>query len=203
MESFQCPVLPLPPISVIAGYFPQFACALYDGVELRPNLRTLQATFASTAVNTFVETSFDEQLSSFALFAGATVLIDPTNNIPGNPLKTLSDAAQVIASGIALTITVRGRGDDYTPVPTPTPISMIPRVLNPTVGLWAWDMPDNVKARFVIFNPPPVAPFTVWCVLGFYQLASSGRAYMTGLTREDARARLRKVGILPPLPQAA
>lgn len=193
------PVLPLPPLEVVAKYFPNFALALYEGVELRPNLRTLQANFSTTTLNTRLDASFDEQVSSFSLFAGCTVDIDPTGNLNGNALKTLSDQAQVAVSGMVLRFTVRGRGDDYSPVPTDTPLIMVPRVLNPTVGLWAWDNPDNVKATFTINAYVPAAPFTVWAVFGFYQLASGGEQYMS-MPRHCARDELIKRGVLCPCP---
>ncbi|MGH3514302.1 MAG: hypothetical protein ACRDRB_18820, partial [Pseudonocardiaceae bacterium] len=163
----------------MAKYFPNFALALYHGVELRPNLRTLQANFSTTAVDTRLDASFDEQVSSFSLFGGSSVIIDPTSAFNGNPLKTTSDANQEVVSGIVMRFTVRGRGDDYTPVPTDTPLHLVTRVLNPTVGLWAWDNPDNVKATFTINGFVPAAPFTVWVVFGFYQLASDGMKYMS------------------------
>jgi hypothetical protein len=193
------PVLPLPPLEVVAKYFPNFALALYEGVELRPNLRTLQANFSTTTVNTRLDASFDEQVSSFSLFAGCAVRIDPTSNIIGNPLKALSDAAQVEVSGIVMRFTVRGRGDDYSPVPTDTPLIMVPEVLQPMVGLWAWDNPDNVKATFTINAYVPAAPFTVWATFGFYQLASDGLRYMS-MPRHCARDELIKCGVLCPCP---
>lgn len=195
----QTPVLPLPPLEVIAKYFPNFALALYHGVELRPNLRTLQANFSTTTVNTRLDASFDEQVSSFSLFGGAGLIIDPTSNINGNPLKTTSDTNQANVSGIVCRFTVRGRGDDYSPVPTDTPLTLIPKILNPTVGLWAWDNPDNVKATFTINGFVPAAPFTVWLVFGFYQLASDGLKYMS-MPRQCARDELIKCGVLCPCP---
>jgi len=196
---FNQPVLPLPPLEVVAKYFPNFALALYHGVELRPNLRTLQANFATTTVNTRLDASFDEQVSSFSLFGGAAVVVDPTSNINGNPLKSVSDANQAIVSGIVVRFTVRGRGDDYSPVPTDTPLILVPRVLNPTVGLWAWDNPDNVKATFTINGFVPAAPFTVWLVFSFYQLASDGLKFMS-MPRHCAREELVKCGVLCPCP---
>jgi hypothetical protein len=193
------PVLPLPPLEVVAKYFPNFALALYHGVELRPNLRTLQANFASTTVNTRLDASFDEQVSSFSLFGGAAVIIDPTSAFIGNPLKSTSDKNQADVSGLVMRFTVRGRGDDYSPVPNDTPVTLIPKILNPTVGLWSWDNPDNVKATFTINGYVPAAPFTVWVVFGFYQLASDGLKYMS-MPRHCARDELIKCGVLCPCP---
>jgi hypothetical protein len=193
------PVLPLPPLEVVARYFPNFALALFRGVELRPNLRTLQANFSTTAVNTRLDASFDEFVSSFSLFGGVASIVDPTNAFNGNPLKTQSDAAQAIVSGITLRFTVRGRGDDYSPVPTDTPLILIPKVLNPTVGLWAWDNPDNVKAIYTINGFVPAAPFTVWTTFAFYQLASDGLRFMS-MPRHCAREELYKLGVLCPCP---
>ncbi|HTA17768.1 MAG TPA: hypothetical protein VK989_00665 [Polyangia bacterium] len=195
------PVLPLPPLEVIAKYFPQFALALWDGVELRPNLRTLEANFSTTTINTQLDASFDEQISSFSLFGGAAEVIDPTGNLNGNPLKSMSDRAQARVSGIVVNFTVRGRGDDYSPVPTDTPLELVPAVLNPTVGLWAWDNPDNVRARFTINGFVPAAPFTVWLVFGFYQLASRGCDFLR-LDRQCARDKLIKCGVICPCPPA-
>lgn len=193
------PVLPLPPLEVVARYFPNFALALHKGVELRPNLRTLQANFSTTTLNTRLDASFDEFVSSFSLFGGAAVVIDPTSNLIANPLKSLSDQAQAVVSGIVMRMTVRGRGDDYSPVPSDTPLILIPRVLNPTVGLWSWDNPDNVKATFTINAYVPAAPFTVWVVFAFYTLASSGYEYLC-MPRECARQELIKCGVLCPCP---
>jgi hypothetical protein len=193
------PVLPLPPLEVLGKYFPQFALALWHGVECRPNLRTLQANFSTTTVNTRLDASFDQQISSFSLFGGSGIVIDPTSFIPGSPLKTQSDDHQAAVSGIVARITVRGRGDDYSPVPTDTPLILVPRVLNPTVGLWAWDNPDNVKATFTINGFVPAAPFTVWLVFSFYQLASDGLKFMS-MPRHCAREELVKCGVLCPCP---
>jgi hypothetical protein len=205
MQSPQA-VLPLPPLEVLARYFPNLALALFRGVAIRPNLRTLQANFSTTAANTRLDASFDEQISSFSLFAGCAFVIDPTSNLPMNPLKTMSDTFQAEVSGIVMRFTVRGSGDDYSPLPTDTPLALVPKVLNPTVGLWAWDNPDNVKATFTINSPPPAAPFTVWMTFGFYQLASDGFPFLN-MPRECAQEDLIKCGLLcpcaPPLQIAA
>lgn len=190
---------PLPPLEVIARYFPQFALAVYEGVEVRPNLRTLKVTFSTTALNTFLPASFDEQLGSFSLFSGVSHIIDPTSAFAGNPLKSTSDANQAIVSGVAMRFSVRGRGDDYNPVPNDTPLFLVSRVLNPSVGMWAWDMPDNVKATYTIIGFVPAAPFTVWTTFGFYVLASSGLPYLA-IPRQTAIQRLVAAGVLPPAP---
>lgn len=196
------PVLPLPPLEVLARYFPHFALAISEGVEVRPNLRTLKAVFSTTTLNTFVPASFDEFVSTFSLFGGVANVIDPTGAFNGNPLKTTSDANQEVVSGITLRLTVRGRGDDYSPVPTDTPLHLVSKTLNPTVGLWSWNNPDNVKATYTIQGFVPAAPFTVWTVFAFYVLASEGMKYFS-MPRRDAIARLMAAGILCPCPAPA
>lgn len=193
---------PLPPLAVLAEYFPSFALALHEGVQLRPNLRTLRATFSTTTLNTQLPASFDEQVSSFSLFGGVSHIVDPTGAFNGSPLKSTSDANQAIVSGVTMKFTVRGRGDDYSPVPTDTPLYLVSRVLNPTVGLWSWDNPDNVKATYTINGFVPASPFTVWTVFAFYQLASDGLKYFS-MSREEARCRLIKCGVICPCPPPA
>lgn len=187
------------PFETLARFHPQFALAIDDGVPCRPNIRGLSADFDTTAqIGSFEPASFSEIISSYSVFAGVDITIDPTGLLPGNPLKYLSDVSQALESGITFTLTVRGRGDDYTPIVDETPLQSVPQVLAAAVGIWNMDNPDNVKARFTLAAFPlgsssVGAPFTVWMTFSFLVLGAEGARYMC-MCAKDARDELRRRG---------
>ena len=191
----------LPPFATLARYFPQFALALDDGIPANPNSRILQAKFSTTQVpQPAVTASFSTIIPTLSVFGGATVTIDPTNALAGNPLKTISDTFQAMTSGITVTFVVRGPRD-YSPLPDETPLQSVEKAWAPFVGKWAMRMPENVKAQFTLQSTPPAAPLTAWIVMTFFQLATPDADPYLAMPRADAIAELRKRGIL--LPAAA
>lgn len=188
--------LAVPPMGTLAAYHPQFALAILSGVPVRPDVRVLSVTFDSSAeVGNVRPASFAEIISSYSVFSGCDLTIDPTSAFPGNPLKFLNDVGQALVSGITFTLTVRGRGDDYSPISDETPLQSVPRLLSAAAGVWNLDNPDNVKARFTLAalpngSPLPGFPFTIWLNLAFLMLGSEGAKFMC-LSAQDARVRLK------------
>jgi hypothetical protein len=190
----------MPSLTTLAEYHPQFALAIAMGVPKRPNMRTVQAQFANSSVPQNKPASFDQGfqgpgfVSTYSVFTGFHHSIDPTNAFGGNVLKTLSDEMQSWVSGITMTMTVRSDGSDYTPIPFDTPLQLVPRVLNPTAGMWSMDNPDNVKIVFTLQAAPPASPLTVWGVFSFLVLGEGARPFIC-MDPGEARAELRKLGI--------
>jgi hypothetical protein len=189
--------LAVPAFSTIAAFHPQAALAIACGVPVRPNLRSLSVEFDSTAfLGQVLPTSFTEIISSYSIFGGADITIDPSNAFPGNPLKFLNDIGQVLESGILFEMEVRSRGDDYNPVPDPTPLQSVARLFSAAVGIWTMDNPDNVKARFTLQSFPNSAPasnafpITVWVNFMFLVLGSEAQQFFC-VPPGEARKRLR------------
>jgi hypothetical protein len=191
--------LSVPSFTTIAAYHPQAALAIASGVPVRPSIRPLSVTFDSTAfVGQQKPASFAEIISSYSIFAGADITIDPSNAFEGNVLKYVNDQAQMEAeTGITMTLEVRGLGSDYNPVPEPTPLQSVGRLFSAAVGIWTLDNPDNVKALFTLNTPPNAAPestafpITVWFNFGFLVLGEGAGNFMC-MAPADARKMLRE-----------
>jgi hypothetical protein len=175
--------------STLAAYHPQFALAILHGVPIRPNLRTLQATFPNLAAGESEPASFDQQISRYSVFAGCAVTIDPTNAFVGSSLKTMSDFFQAKVSGITMNLVIRSRGSDYAPVIDDIPLQLLESTLNPGAGTWKFDNPDNPKAQFTIQTPPTDAPFTVWVTFNLLVLGDGNEEFLC-LDRAVAQERL-------------
>jgi hypothetical protein len=175
--------------STLATYHPQFALAVLQGVALRPNLRTLQATFPNLAAGEAVPASFDQQISRYSVFAGCAVTIDPTNAFGGSSLKSMSDYFQAKVSGITLNLVIRSKGSDYAPIIDDIPLQLLEATLNPGAGTWKFDNPDNTKAQFTLQTPPTDSPFTVWVTFNLLVLGDGSQDYLC-LDREIAQQKL-------------
>jgi hypothetical protein len=169
----------------LVTFHPQFALAILNGIGVRPSTRIVQATFPSTTLNQEVPGSFDAVITTYSVFGGIDIGIDPTNAFAGNPQKAQSDFFQAWgASGIRVQIQARTRGDnDYNPIPSDLPLQMVPSVLNKTAGAWKMINPDNVKVLFTLAQLPPggtaAAPLTVWMAWSFLCLGPGGEDYLS------------------------
>jgi hypothetical protein len=189
--------LSVPSLVTLAQYHPQVALAVAKGVPLRPNLRPLSVELQNSQLGQPVNASFQEIISVYSIFSGIKVTIDPTNNLVGNPLKYLADAAQPLTSQITLSLLVKSNdGTDYAPVPDDTPLQGLEDAFAPSIGIWRMVNPENVKARFILQSQAEGDNFTVWVIFTFLVLASSGQNFM-GIAPDAARAELVKMGILP------
>jgi hypothetical protein len=189
--------LSVPSLVTLAQYHPQVALAVAKGVPLRPNLRPLSVELQNSQLGQPVNASFQEIISVYSIFSGIKVTIDPTNNLAGNPLKYLADAAQPLTSQITLSLLVKSNdGTDYAPVPDDTPLQGLQDAFAPSIGIWRMVNPENVKARFILQSQAEGDNFTVWVIFTFLVLASSGQNFM-GVAPDAARAELVKMGILP------
>lgn len=188
------PGLITPPLSTIAAYHPQFALAIANGCRARPNMRTVSAKFSAVSVGQTLPAPFDTQMGGPAIFCGAAVSIDPTGAFAGNPLKSMSDTFQAMTSGILFNMTVRSDGEDYSPIPASaeTPLQLVPGVLNPTAGMWTFDMPDQLDANFTVAAAQPAAPFTVWVAFSFIVLKRADANPFLCMTAQKARQKLRE-----------
>jgi hypothetical protein len=182
-----------PSLAKIAEYHPAFALAAFEGIGVRVDMRPLSVEFTTqAAIGQVLPASFAEIISSYSVFVGADLTLDPTSAFPGNVLKNLSDVTQARVTGITFTLLVRANGDDYAPVPEETPLQSVVRLLNAGAGVWALDNPDNVKARFTLasLQQPTALPFTAWLTLCFYVLGPEGQKYLC-MDADTARKVLR------------
>ncbi|MGH2998477.1 MAG: hypothetical protein ACRDNM_04175 [Gaiellaceae bacterium] len=194
----------VPSLVTLAQYHPQVALAVLNGVPLRPNLRPLSQELQNSQIAQPQPASFSEVISQYSIFGGVHVTIDPTNNIIGNPLKYLSDAAQPLTSGITVNLLIKSRdGVDYAPIPDETPLQGLPAAFAPAVGIWRMVNPENVKLNFTVQTAfAGDGPITVWAIFTFWVLASVGEAF-TRMGVDEARRRLAALGYGPPWPVAA
>jgi hypothetical protein len=188
-----------PSLVTLAQYHPQFALAVLNGVAVRPNLRPLSIELQNSQIGQPQPASFQEVISQYSIFAGVGLTIDPTNNIPGNPLKTLADGAQPLTTGVTVNMLVKTNDPpDYSPIPDDTPLQSLPAAFAPSIGIWRMVNPENVKVRFTLQTPAEGDPFTVWLVFCFLVLGAQGTGYLQ-MTAADARAALAKMGYGPPV----
>jgi len=189
-----------PPMETIAAYHPYFALAALEGVPVRPNLRTVQAVFGAFNLNQPVEESFDQQITGLSLFTGASYSLDPITAFVGNLFQYVSAEAEQAVTGITCDILVQARGEtNYAPIPTQTPLQLVPQVLGGAAGVWAMDLPDNVKVRFTLTAAPAGAPpLTVWLVFAFLVLGSCReRDTIMCMDRRKVREELARQGYGP------
>lgn len=186
----------LPPWETMVAYHPQFALAAWCGVPVRPNVRTLSFDFSSDAPGgTPVPSVFGSPISTYSIFVGCDVLIDPTASFANNVLKTLSDTLQARVSGMTMTLQVDGREGHYTPIADDCPLGSVAEMLNVSAGSWSLDNPENLNAKIQIQAPGPAAPFAVWMPFTFLILgAGTKRGDYMVLSRAQARKCLRDEG---------
>lgn len=184
-----------PSFDVLVAWHPQFALAVLEGVEVRPNLRTVEAVFSSFALNTPLQEAFDTQITGYSIFSGCDITLDPTNAFQGNLFKGLNDVTQGLVTGITSRLMVLSRGEhNYFPIPSQTPLQMVPQVLSRAAGIWHLNSPDNVKMDFtLIATPPGEGPLTVWATFSFLVLGEGGEQFLC-LSPRQARAQLRAMG---------
>lgn len=179
----------------LCTFHPQFALAILHGIGVRPSTRIVQATFSSVVLNQQIPASFDAIITSYSVFGGVDITIDPTNAFPGNPQKAQSDFFQAWgASGIRVQLAAYTKGDNtYNPIPSDMPLQAVPALLNKTAGAWKMENPDNIKAQFSLASLPPggatAIPFTVWMIWSFLCLGPGGENFLS-LSAVEARRRL-------------
>lgn len=179
----------------LCAFHPGFALAVWNGISVRPSVRIIQGVFSSTALNQRVPGAFDSIITSYSVFTGCEISVDPTNAFAGNPQKAQSDFFQAWgASGLRVQLQARTKDNvDYDPIPVDTPLQMVPAIMRKAAGIWKLINPDNVKAEFTLAAVPAggagAVPFTVWLSFGFLTLGPGGEQY-TCLDFLTARARL-------------
>jgi len=179
----------------LCTFHPAFALAILNGISVRPSTRVAQATFSSATLNQQIPASFDDVITTYSIFGGIDIGIDPTNAFPGNPQKAQSDFFQAWgASGIRVQLAARTVGDnDYNPIPNDVPLQMVPSILNKVAGAWHLQNPDNVKLQFTLAAVPPggttAVPLTVWMVFSFLVLGPGGENFLR-MSPAKARAAL-------------
>lgn len=180
----------IPPLAVLEEWHPQFALAIRRGAPARPDTRTVSFTFGTPATGDTEPAAIDAQFQTYSVFTGVSTTIDPTNQFPGNPLKTLSDAAQKYVTGITFEFVVQAsRENYYAPIATPTPLQSVEPILNPTAGTWAFRRNESIKAQFTQ-NVAVPAPMTVWITFGILLIASTDCSDVLEMSASDARAEL-------------
>jgi hypothetical protein len=186
----------VPSLETWAPYHPQVALAVANGIPLRPNLRPLSVELQNSQIGQPQPVSFGEVISQYSIFAGLGITIDPTNNLPGNPLKYISDGFEPLTSGITVSLLVKSNdGTDYAPIPDETPLQLLPSAFAPSIGIWRMVNPENVKAKFTLQSEQESDHFTVWLNFTFLVLASSGADFFNR-SPEAARRELARMGIL-------
>lgn len=187
----------IPSLETLAAYHPQVALAVWNGFQLRPNLRPVSVQLQNSQLGNPQPVSFAEPMSVYSIFSSVGVTIDPTSNLDGNPLKYISDATEPATSGITCSMLVQSNtGINWSPIPDETPLQALPGAFAGSSGLWALSNPENIKLSFTLqsaFQGP--GPITVWTVWTFLML-QSGAEQIMAMKVADARAQLQALGIL-------
>ena len=193
----------------LCSFHPAFALAILNGISVRPSNRVMQAQFSSVTAGQQKPAALDAIITTYSVFAGADITIDPTNAFAGNPLAAQSAFFQTWGqTGILFSLQARTQGDnDYNPIPTDVPLQMVPAILNKTAGAWHFVNPDNLKAQFTLASTPPggsdAVPFTCWVTFSFLVLGPGGENYLA-IAPAKARAMLyQQIAALQGAPAAA
>jgi hypothetical protein len=179
----------------LCTFHPAFALAILKGISVRPSNRVMQAQFSSVTAGQQKPAALDAIITSYSVFGGCDITIDPTNAFGGNPLAAQSAFFQTWGqTGILFSLQARTKGDnDYNPIPTDVPLQMVPAILNKTAGAWHFVNPDNLKGQFTLAATPPggadAVPFTCWLTFSFLVLGPGGENYLA-IPPMQARAML-------------
>ena len=185
-----------PSIADLAVYAPRFAYAKVIDVPFVPFVGDIDVTFTSSAVGApMAVAALDNNLTQNTIIERISYTLYQQNSFPGSPLQPWFNAQLKQASGIAVMAAVYG-GPKYTLNDVPTPLENLADILavNWPAG-WPLDKQSNVKLSFVLTQTPQSVPYDVSVTLLGTQCLDK---CIDDLSDEEARCRLRKLGIWTP-----
>lgn len=185
-------------INLLALYAPKLAYGLVVGVPRVPFVVDIPLQFSSSTVNAPpVVANFQNNLSSDTIIERISYNLSQQNSFPGSPFQSLyfNQLKQSGATGIGVQLQVYG-GPKYVISDSFTDLGNILDVL---AIVWPAGWPlakqSNVKVSAILTQTPVSVPFNATLSFLGWQLLDKT---IDDLSDQEARARLRKLGIISP-----
>ena len=180
----------------LALYAPRIAYGMIAGVPRVPFLADIPIQFTSSAVDApAIIASFDNNLVSDTLIDNVSFTLFQQNSFPGSPFQSLYFSQLKEQTGVGVKLDVYG-GPKYTVSDGPVDLANLFPLLKTTwPGGWPLFKQSNVKIAAVLFQTPVSVPFDVHILFNGFQFLDK---VMDDLSDNDARCRLRKLGIESP-----
>ena len=182
----------------LALWAPRLAYAMITGVPRVPFIVDIPIQFSSSTVNAPpVVQSFENNLSQDTIIERVSFNLFQQNSFPGSPFQSLyfNQLKQSGQTGVGVQMAVYG-GPKYNVNDTFTDLGDLFDVLAVTWPEgWPLYKQSNVKVSAILTQTPVSVPYNVTLTfLGFQFLDKS----IDDLSDDEARARLRKLGIESP-----
>jgi hypothetical protein len=180
----------------LALYAPRIAYGMVAGVPRVPFLADIPIQFTSSAVDApAIVASFDNNLVSDTLIDNVSFTLFQQNSFPGSPFQSLYFSQLKEQTGVGIKLDVYG-GPKYAISDTPVDLAnLFPLIKITWPGGWPLFKQSNIKVAAVLFQTPVSVPFDVHILFNGVQFLDK---VMDDLSDEDARCRLRKLGIESP-----
>lgn len=180
---------------------PRLAYGMVIGVRRAPYTIDVPIQFSSSTVNAPpVVQSFQNNVSLDTIIERVSYNLDQPNTFPGNPFKSLyfNQMKQSGATGVGIQMDVYG-APRYSVNLTFTDLGNLFDVLAMT---WPNGFPlpkqSNVKLSAILLQTPVSVPYNITVTfMGWQDVDDS----LSGLSDDDARERLRKLGFTVPDPK--
>ena len=171
------------------------------GARRAPYVIDIPIQFSSSAVNAPpVVASFQNNVSLDTVIERVAYNIFQPNTFPGNPFQSLyfNQMKQSGQTGVGIQMDVYG-GPRYSLNLTYTDLGSLFDVLAITwPNGWILPLQSNVKVSAILLQTPVSVPYQITLsFLGYQQVDDS----LSGLSDDDARDRLRKLGFTVPDPK--
>jgi hypothetical protein len=190
-------------IKNLAIYAPRLAYAMIIGVPRVPFLDDIPLVFSSSTVNAPpVVQSFTNNLSQDTIIERVTYNLFQQNSFPGSPLQSLyfNQLKQSGQTGVGIKCNVYG-GPKYDLANSDTFIDL-GNYFDVLASAWPEGWPlakqSNVKISAILTQTPVSVPFNIEITFTGFQFLDKA---IDDLSDDDARERLRKLGIETPDPK--
>lgn len=180
----------------LALYAPRIAYGMIAGVPRVPFLADIPIQFTSSAVDApAIVASFDNNLVSDTIIEKVSFTLFQQNSFPGSPFQSLYFNQLKGQTGVGIKLDVYG-GPKYAISDVPVDLANLFDVMS---MMWPSGWPlykqSNVKVAAVLFQTPVSVPFDVHILFNGWQFLDK---VMDDMSDEEARCRLRKLGIPSP-----
>jgi hypothetical protein len=180
----------------LALYAPKIAFGMVAGVPRVPFLADIPIQFTSSAVDAPpIVASFDNNLVSDTIIDKVSFTLFQQNSFPGSPFQSLYFNQLKGQTGVGIKLDVYG-GPKYAISDTPVDLANLFDVM---AMLWPSGWPlfkqSNVRVAAVLFQTPVSVPYDVHILFNGFQFLDK---VMDDMSDEEARCRLRKLGIDAP-----
>ena len=182
----------------LALFMPKLAYGLVVGVPRVPFIVDIPIQFSSSTVNAPpVVQSFANNLSQDTIIERVSYNLFQQNSFPGSPLQSLyfNQLKQSGQTGVGVQMAVFG-GPKYE---VNSPFTDLGNLIDVLAVAWpcGWPLPkqSNVRVSAILTQTPVSVPFNVTLSFLGWQILEKE---IDSLSDEEARARLRKLGIDSP-----